>query len=213
MKLPQPRTGERLSIKDRPLEFSFWPVEKTTRRYGLGTRVFATDPWTILRGATERRCKVASKPAAFAFLEQAQDFFTAAESGVAAAKPLLLYYSFMNLVKAFVLTNGQRTSINRAAHGLKERLDPAPNGKELINAWLEAKRTVSAGSAANSYRQNFDELNLALTGNRQLVHVSILPCSLLGHPWETEKAPGETEKAPGGNRKGSRRKQKRLQEP
>lgn len=43
MKLPQPRTGERLSIKDRPLEFSFWPVEKTTRRYGLGTRVFATD--------------------------------------------------------------------------------------------------------------------------------------------------------------------------
>ena len=90
---------------------------------------------------------MASKPAAFAFLEQAQDFFTAAESGVAAAKPLLLYYSFMNLVKAFVLTNGQRTSINRAAHGLKERLDPAPNDKELINAWLEAKRTVPAGSA------------------------------------------------------------------
>ena len=134
--LPQARNGQRLLIKDRPLEFSFWPMERTTRRYGLGTRVFATDPWTVIRRSAERRCLAATRAAAFALLEQAEDFFRAAESGVKAAKPLLLYYCFMNLAKAFVLTARQRQDVNNAMHGLNEMLDPPPNSRELVNAWL-----------------------------------------------------------------------------
>ena len=66
-------------------------------------------------------------------------------------------------------------------------MDPAPNDKELINAWLKAKRTIPAGSAANSYRQNFDELNLALTGNRlassnvRFDLVNLMPQIVPGH--------------------------------
>jgi hypothetical protein len=167
---PQPRPGQLLRIKNRPLEFSFWPMERTTRRYGLGTRVFATDPWTVIRRSAERRCLVATRDAAFALLEQAHDFYRAAASGVKAAKPLLLYYCLMNLGKAFVLTCRQRKDVNSAMHGLSEKLDPPPNDRELINAFLNAERTVAAGPAApaNQKLKLFDELHEATSG----VHIA-----------------------------------------
>jgi hypothetical protein len=165
---PQPRDGELLRIKDRPLEFSFWPMERTTRRYGLGTRVFATDPWTVIRRSSERRCLAATRSAAFALLEQAEDFYRAAGSGVKAAKPLLLYYCFMNLAKAFVLTCRQREDVNSAMHGLSERLGPPPNDRELIDAYLNAERTVAAGPTAPPSQKIkvFDELYEAVSGAR-----------------------------------------------
>jgi hypothetical protein len=146
--LPQARAGQLLRIKKRPLEFSFWPMERTTRRYGLGARVFATDPWTVIRRSAERRCLAATTDAASALLEQAADFYRAAGSGVKAAKPLLLYYGLMNLAKAFVLTCRQRMDVNSAMHGLTEKLDQPPHDRELINAFLNAERTVAAGPAA-----------------------------------------------------------------
>src|SRR5271168_3091569 len=106
--LPLSRDGELLRVKDRPLEFSFWPMERTTRRYGLGSRVFATDPWTVIRRSIVDRCPALSRDAALALFEQSQDFYRAAESGVKAAKPLLLYYCFMNLAKAYILTVEQQ---------------------------------------------------------------------------------------------------------
>jgi hypothetical protein len=166
--LPQPKAGELLRIKDRPVEFSFWPMERTTRRYGLGTRVFATDPWTVIRRSAERRCLAATRDAAFALLGQAEDFYRAAESGVKAAKPLLLYYCFMNLAKAFVLTCRQRADVNSAMHGLSEKLDPPPNDQELINAFLHADSTVGPGPVApgNQKIRVFDELHEAIAGSR-----------------------------------------------
>ncbi|MDA8093088.1 MAG: YaaC family protein [Betaproteobacteria bacterium] len=163
MQLPQPRAGEILRIKDRPLEFSFWPMERTTRRYGLGTRIFATDPWTVIRHSTERRCLTSTRSAALAFLEQAEDFYRAAESGVKAAKPVLLYYCYMNLAKAFLLACRQRGDVNNARHGLLEKLDPPPNNIELVNAFLNAVQTAPLGAAGQPL-QNFDELFLAISG-------------------------------------------------
>lgn len=166
--LPQALAGSRLRIKSRPLEFSFWPMERTTRRYGLGTRVFATDPWTVIRRSVERRATAATMNANLALLEQAEDFYRAAASGVKAAKPLLLYYCFMNLAKAFVLTIRQRGEVDSAMHGLSEKLDPPPNDRELINAFLRADRTVAAGPfpPPNAKIKVFDELHEAISGAR-----------------------------------------------
>ena len=158
--LPQPRAGRTLCIKDRPLEFSFWPVEKTTRRFGLGTRVFATDPWTVIRRSTERRCLAATGTAAFALLEQAEDFYHAAQSGVKAAKPLLLYYCFMNLAKAYILVTRRRDDVNGAQHGLAEKLSAPPRNQELRNAYLEAYATTSPPAPKANV---FDELLIAIS--------------------------------------------------
>jgi hypothetical protein len=196
MLLPQPRSGKRLRIKDRPLEFSLWPMERTTRRYGLGTRVFATDPWTVIRRSTERRCLSATRTAALAFLEQADDFFRATQSGVKAAKPLLLYYCFMNLAKTFVLASGQRMDVGSAQHGLTEKLNPAPNDTELLGAYLEAHRTVAAAPLPppNQKINNFDELLHAITGvgvvgNPQRFNLTgLMPQILPGHRLWVEAA-------------------------
>lgn len=161
MILPQPREGEILRIKERPLEFSFWPVERTTRRYGLGSRVFATDPWTVIRRSAEIRCTAATKDSAFSLIEQAEDFYKAADSGVKAAKPLLLYYCYMNLAKAYILASQQQTDVNNAQHGLSEQLDIVPNPVELVNAFLNAYPSPNR----TGQLQNFSELLSALTGS------------------------------------------------
>lgn len=181
--LPQPRKGKILRIKDRPLEFSLWPMKRTIRRYGLGTRVFATDPWTVIRRSVKRRCLAPTRDAAFALIEQAEDFFQATESGVKAAKPLLMYYCMMNLAKAFILCRRQREDVNNAIHGLSEKLDSSPNDRELINAWLEAKRTTSAGTRMIV----FDELLLAISGahvpanNFRFDMMALIPQVVPGH--------------------------------
>jgi hypothetical protein len=115
-------------------------MEKTTRRFGLGTRVFATDPWTVIRRSVEKK-RLTARGAVSAMLQQSEDFYRAAQSGVKAAKPLLLYYCFMNLAKAYILAVGPREDLSDAKHGLAEKLDVPPNNKELENAYLEAHET------------------------------------------------------------------------
>ncbi len=64
---------------------------------------------------------------ALAFLNQARDFFSAAQnSDISAAKPLLLYYSFLNLSKCYIV---QRTgnALGAVHHGLSEKL-PTSSG-------------------------------------------------------------------------------------
>lgn len=198
--LPQPRQGDILRIKERPLEFSFWPVERTTRRYGLGTRVFATDPWTVIQRSAENRCKAAARDAAFALIEQAEDFYRAAESGVKAAKPLLLYYCFMNLAKAFILTCGQREDVNNAMHGVSEKLDLPPNDQELLNAYLNVQQTVPPGPAPPPGQtiKNFDELLQAISGTGATTNpqrydlTQLMPQIVPGHRLWVQGAGGKT---------------------
>lgn len=176
--LPNSRTGNNLKIKGRLIEFSLWPVTKTTRRYGIQSPLFASNPWAIIRGAINKRCPASAKPQALAFCEQAEEYFNAASNaGLLAAKPVLLYYSLLNLAKSYVLTVGNRTIYDKAFHGLKERV--TPNGLELIDSYLEA---VPTGHNVNV----FDDFLTAITGNPLPGNIQykmkyLLPQILLGH--------------------------------
>jgi hypothetical protein len=98
--------------------------------------------------------------------------------GTEAAQPLALYYSYMNLSKAFCLMRGARTTFDQAQHGLKERLrEPR---RELVDAYLVADPT-SPNTA-----QNFDELLAALAGALLAARTNydlpaLLPQILSGH--------------------------------
>lgn len=138
-------------------------MDRTTRRFGLATRVFTTDPWPVIRRSVEkRRLEATTRKAAFALLEQSEDFYRATKSGVKAAKPLLLYYCFMNLAKAYILAVGRHKDADYARHGLSERLSPAPNNKELLNAYLEAQPTPNPPVKKISV---FDDLLGAISGD------------------------------------------------
>ena len=158
--LPKPRNGSDLDIKGRPLPFSFWPVYRETRRFGLQSTLFALDPWNVIVASIRKRCPSASKPEAEACVEQAQDFYNASRTAtLASAQPLLLYYSVMNLVKAYVLSNGTVSSFNNAQHGISAQLRMPET--ELIDAFLKAFPSPSN----NGDRQIFDDFNCALGGN------------------------------------------------
>lgn len=160
-RLPDPRDGKELKIRNQNLEFSYWPMKKNSRRFGLQSRVFISDPWGIIRHSIEKKCPLQSRTAALAFCDQAEDYFKAANvSGVVAAKPVLLYYCLLNIAKAFVLVKKVRPEYGDSAyHGLAERV--TTGGKDLIDSYLKA---TPSGRHVNV----FDDFLKALNGGTGL---------------------------------------------
>lgn len=180
--LSAPRQGSPVLVKRRPVGFSRWPASRTTRRFGLQPVLFASSPWQIIRDAVRRSTPRASQDEALAFVDQAEDYLRAAtDTATVATQPVLTYYSFLNLAKAFLLSTRTLSAIPKAKHGLSEQL-PA-GGTELEDAYLEAFRTRPSATTINV----FDKLHLASTGhplrNRRVVLDvrNILPQILQGH--------------------------------
>ena len=120
------RAGEPVQVRKRPVAFSFFPTFQGVRRESVHSTLFATDPWNIIRHRTEQVSNGNARQQALAYLAQARDFYTAAEdSDVSAAKPLLLYYSFLNLAKCYVI-HKFGTALGRVTHGLSEKLPATP---------------------------------------------------------------------------------------
>lgn len=180
-KLPSPRTGVPVKVKDRPLRFSYWPMYKGTRRYGLQSSVFATNAWAIVRNSVKERCPTAAQAEALAYVAQAEDFFRAGVSAqLWAAKPLLFYYSLMNLAKAYCLTVGHTATFDRAQHGIGEKL--RSGGRELLDAYLEVFPSPSQRGGPNTFANFLD----ALSGNKLKARyeydvVNLLPQIVAGH--------------------------------
>lgn len=162
MKLPVARTGDRIRVNNKLIPYSFWPTKVGPKgNASLQTLLFSLDPWAIIDQTIKTTCPAVAKSEALACVQQARDFYEGAvDAQRVAARPLSLYYCFMNLVKAFCLTRGTRTTFNKAQHGLSEMLRP-PGNKELSDAFLTA-------FPSPNYRgelQNFSEFMLALSGS------------------------------------------------
>jgi hypothetical protein len=179
-RLAAARSGRRVQVKKREVDFSFWPSKPGLRHhYGLQSRLFALDPWAVIRQTIQSECDDTRRDEALAALEQAEGFyFMGTERGTEAAQPLALYYSYMNLAKAFCLLKRTRPTFDQAQHGLSEKLDSGH--RELIDAFLNAFPT--SATQAN----NFDELLAALTGTGLAASTrfnlpALLPQILSGH--------------------------------
>ena len=84
MRLPLQRVGTPLLVKKRELEFSFFPMARTNRRWGLNTMLYAAEPWAVISGAIRDAATARSVPAneensALSFVRQAKEYFNAAE--------------------------------------------------------------------------------------------------------------------------------------
>ncbi len=177
-RLPAERGGDFVRVKQRPLPFSYWPMYKGARRYGLQSNVFSTNPWALIRTAVKTGCVSSARPEALASVDQAQQFFAAGvDAELVAAKPLLLYYAFLNLAKALALARQRRPTFDRAQHGLSEKL--TPNGKELVDAYLEAHAS-RAGRTPNLFDEFLGAVATATVVNRYDLPI-LLPQILAGH--------------------------------
>jgi len=181
-KVPLPRIGTRVKVLDRTLQFSYWPMYREKRRFGLQSTLFALDPWSLIRTKILERSPAANQSEALSSLAQANDFYNATTTtGVIASRPLLLYYCFMNLMKAFALTVNQKPSFDRAHHGLSEKMRSA--NREYDDAYL----TAHVSPSLRTHQLNlFDELlqslsNVGLGTDREYDLPILMPQVVPGH--------------------------------
>jgi hypothetical protein len=123
MRLPPPREGEDVIVRHKRIPFSFWPTFQGTRREGLLWTLFASDPWFQIEAILGNLDDGSAYDEAYAFLIQARDFYKAAtDSEITAAKPLLLYYSFLNLGKCLATYRADASLGSDIRHGISEKL-------------------------------------------------------------------------------------------
>ncbi len=98
------RDGERLRVNGLEVTYSLWPARRTTR-WKLQRRLYVKDPWAILFEAVYRSKLPKRKiREALSYLEQAEDYFNAGSQGWRLnVKPVLLYYSMLNLAKCLLM--------------------------------------------------------------------------------------------------------------
>jgi hypothetical protein len=196
MQIPPAKLGEEITVNKKIVPFSYWPMHPTrSGRHSLQSTIFSLDPWTLITQTIENSCMPAAKDEALACAFQAKGFFeSAVRADALVTRPLLLYYSNMNLVKAFCLTRGTRTTFNKAQHGLSEKL--GAGGIELKDAYLEAYPSSTSGTTVTL--NNFSEFMLALTGSPLSTKTSyeipkLLPQIVPGHRLWAQAA-GEDER-------------------
>jgi hypothetical protein len=142
--------------------------------------LFASDPWATITTGVRRRCPQNAQLAALAFVRQAEhNYRTAIAASLIESKPVLLYYSFLNLVKAYLLTVQQQPSVDRAKHGMSEKLKVG--GQEFVDAFISLIPTIQASEVSI-----FDEFHTALTGAHMQARIdwdlpAMAPQILPGH--------------------------------
>lgn len=110
-------------------------------------------------------------------MDQARSFFEAAHDRTVAAAPLLLYYAFMNLAKAFALSSGHAGSLHEAMHGLKD--EPGPAGDEIAGAGVVVK---TSGNKPNIFPLYARSLGLSTPANNARLSVTELMAQVIvGH--------------------------------
>lgn len=181
MRLAEPRAGEPVRVRDRVVAFSAWPIGQGSRREKLQSTLFASDPWNLIQYCVDEIENDGAKFQSNAFLKQSKDFFQASISASAdAAKPLLLYYSFLNLAKCLVVKRRNAALTVRVMHGLTERL---PTTAGAIHG--EVAYTPNNGSGA--FQLFSDALSFTLpngplvNGQVTIRSTDILSQILVGH--------------------------------
>lgn len=134
-------------------------MKRTNRRWGMHSMLYAADPWAVIAGAVREQVPtLAEREAASSFVRQAREYFTAAErAATVETRPLLYYYSFLNLGKAISIARGRTGMVGKVAHGVAS---VHPRGHTPTTAALVIESSAANGSKMSA----IDELHRALEG-------------------------------------------------
>lgn len=187
MKLAVAKAGEPLLMKGRELEFSFHPMVRTNRRWGIHSTLYAADPWAVIAGSVNECIGPTNeRAAATSFVRQAREYFAAAERASSIeTRPLLYYYSFLNLAKAIAMARGRAGMVGKVSHGVAV---VGGQGHTPNTAILQM-----GPSAPNGKKSAVDELHWALEGTPlaigQYPVSEIIAQSVVGHRMWREAFP------------------------
>jgi len=120
-KLPAaPRSGDPLRVGREPVTYGRNILLQKGTTFEIQHRFFVNDPWELITEAIARAVVPGkTRDIAQSFRRQAEDYFRAATTGrELAVRPVLLYYAFLNLSKAYRVANGNVGLAGRALHGI-----------------------------------------------------------------------------------------------
>jgi hypothetical protein len=114
------RVGDRLQVGPEEVTFGRNILHRDGTVYRLQHRFFVNDPWELMAEAIARAVGPGkTRDIAQSFRLQAEDYFRAATSGrEQAVRPVLLYYAFLNLSKAYGVAKGNTLLAGKAFHGI-----------------------------------------------------------------------------------------------
>jgi hypothetical protein len=170
------RNGDPVRVGREIVTFGRNILVQTGTAFELQHRFFVNDPWELMAEAIARAV-APGKPRDIAqsFRRQAEDYFRAATTGrEMAVRPVLLYYAFLNLSKAYGIAKGNTALAGTALHGISSDSQPKKVPQSLI------KFSPRAGTLV------FQELLKLLGGNPSVIGSPLrlghlLPQILPGH--------------------------------
>jgi hypothetical protein len=166
-RLSKPHSGKKLPNQPKGA-----PLFYAGRRL---PRVITSNPWAFLRTQSRGALDQENAARASAYIDQAFDFFEAAANPRKSSRPLLYYYSFLNLAKVVILhKRGVRLPL-AVKHGLR---DAKANVKKRLR--FEGQKVQFSNIDRGSHSEFFPELILTLGGSAALCGRSFRVVDLLG---------------------------------
>jgi len=173
------RNGAPLRIGREWVSYARNVVAPGAATFKLQHRFFVNDPWAIIADAIHRALPDGrTRDIAHSFRRQAEDYFRAATIGhELAVRPVLLYYAFLNLSKAYAVARGNTGLAGRAFHGVSS---PPSRPRQIQGALIKFDRPGPARPGV------FQELLKHLDGNVSVLNSDLklgrlLPQILPGH--------------------------------
>lgn len=170
------RAGDPLRVGREVVTYGRNILQQKGATFEVQHRLFVNDPWELMAEAIARAVAPGkARDIAQSFRRQAEDYFRAATTGrELAVRPVLLYYAFLNLSKAYGIAKGNALLAGTAHHGINSVSMPKRIPKSLIRFATRAGTLV------------FQELLKLLQGNVALLssplHLGhLLPQILPGH--------------------------------
>jgi hypothetical protein len=173
------RTGLPLRIGREWVPFGRNIVTLTGSTFELQHRLFVNDPWAVIAEAIHRALPEGrTRDIAHSFRRQAEDYFRAANIGrVLAVRPVLLYYAFLNLAKAYTVAKGNSALAGRTSHGVNS---PPSKPRQIQGALVRFEKPTRSRPGVFQQLLNDLEGNAAVL-NADLRLGSLLPQILPGH--------------------------------
>jgi hypothetical protein len=114
------RIGDPLRIGREAVPFGRNILADADFTFAVQHRLFVNDPWELIAEAIHRSLPDNQiRDIAHSFRRQAKDYFQAATVGSElAVRPVLLYYAFLNLSKAYAVARGNTRLTGRTTHGV-----------------------------------------------------------------------------------------------
>lgn len=142
--------------------------------------LYAAEPWAVITGAVRDAAGALTDveaKSALSFVRQAKEYFNAAErAGALETRPLLYYYSFLNLGKAIAIARGRPNMVGKVTHGVA-----SDSSFGYLPTTAQLQLQASGGRSPSAIAELHSALEGTAMVGRNVRVADLMPQSVVGH--------------------------------